>query len=454
MKLRWYEWLVFAVVAVLALLWLSGRAMAQGVVPEDTPVNQVFEIDGTAHADALSARAHDTIGQLPVDDSERWRIEFFTTRGCGSCERLKAAFERHPVLRGLKEQCHFLIHDRSRRGQEQWFRNFRVRVYPTVVISPPRHSDLWPYQQVFRREGFDGNADAYAQDVLEAIEKFGEKHGRDRWRPFRPEPQPRPQPQPWNFEWPDVTPWQPDRDRPDRPHLPNFPPDRDRDRDRDRPNDEQATYPLYPTITVVTDPQGLRETVKAKAVEMLAERLAEKYGVSHKIRLLTLSEAQEMGLPVRAIDTPALVGSREGRMTAYLAGSVVPLLMQQQRAWPVEDDTVLFGLGWGMLILIAGAVLIVWLLVRAKQEQSESATTDSPASADDGYQFGDFSRGVLARIGLAEREADAAKMKAERAKREAAREAEDRAEAAKAQAKQAEQDAAAAKALNEPKAAE
>jgi len=433
---------------VLVSVWLAALlpavAFAQGAMPAEYGPG-VLETGGeAAYSGSLTAADHAVLGQLPVDDSEKWRIEIFGTDGCGPCEALKTAFEQEAVLRALKEQTHFCVHDLTRESQRRHWHNFHVTQYPTIIVSPPRNSEAWPYVQVFRQAGFDGNGRVLGGRILDAIRRFLARHGR--WQPT-PQPQPAnptPEPQPSTpTPWERIRPWIPGINP---QNVPNFPPDNDEgDEDDDKTT---AAYPAEPTITIVLDPQGLGEKLKARAVEAVATKLAGHYGAVHKIRTLRLDEAQKMGLPVQAIDTPALVGSREGRMTAFLAGSVVPLLMERANATPGADDAGGWGTGLiaalvgggtfsGLLLVAGGIALVVWF-VRRRNGPSASPT--------DGYEFGDLTRSLVGRLQDAVAKRDAAEQAAVQAKKEAARAAEDQAEAAKRQADAAKKTADALKA--------
>lgn len=412
---------------------IPAAAFAQGVVPaEYTP--GVIRIGG--EPDMLSRTDHAALAQLPVSDAEKWRIEVFSSQGCGPCAALKSAFERDPMLRALKEQTHFSIHDLSRESQRRHWRNFKVTQYPTIVLSPPRNSEVFPYAQVFRQAGYDGNAPALGRRMLDAVRRFLDKH--QQWQ--TPGPGPRVEPKPAN-PFDRIRPFVP---RVDPDAIPDFPPPRPDDEVPVPPDDQSATYPQEPTITIVIDPQGIGEKIKARAAEAIAGRLADSYGGAHKIRTLRLAEAQEIGLPVRAIDTPALVGSREGRMTAFLAGSVVPLLMADRRAAPEDpDDSGVWGAGLmaaivgggtvSILLIVAGVVLLVVWLIRRQSGEDAAANPDG-----DGYQFGDYTKRILAQFQAAQAKREAAEADAERAKKQAARAAEDTAEDAKRRAAEAE----------------
>ncbi len=433
---------------LLVSVWLAAVlpavAFGQGVAPAEYAPG-VVETGRLDAAGGLSVDQHHVLGQLPVDDSEKWRIELFTTEGCGPCEALKAAFEREPVLRALRDQTHFSVHDLSRESQRRHWRNFQVTQYPTIVLSPPRNSEVLPYMQVFRQAGFDGDGAALGGRMLDAIRRFLDARGR--WQP-NPQPQPGPRVEPQPTPYPNQNPF--DRIRPWVPRvdpntIPDFPPPVKPDDKPAPPDDQKATYPHEPTITIVLDPQGLGEKLKARAVERIAERIARQYGAAHKIRTLRLAEAQALGLPVRAIDTPALVGSREGRMTAFLAGSVVPLLLDAEARPAVAPDG---GSRWGfgliaalagggsltLLLVVAGVIVAVVLYRRRQAKEPEER-----------YAFGDATRAVMARFQAAAARREAADREAEQAKKDAARAAEDRAAEAQREAAEAEKAAASLK---------
>jgi len=166
------------------------------------------------------------MSRLPEDDSDKWYIVVFTEPNCAPCKRLVADFAKNDALKELADSSHFQVYDLSRKSQEYKFDRFDVESYPTLCVLPPPNSKRYPYCYVVRQEGYDGNAGALAEKILECVGGYCDAidrlpgtdategvEFRGRWR-NRPTP-----------DCPDCEP-APEPDTPDRRRLLN--PDRER----------------------------------------------------------------------------------------------------------------------------------------------------------------------------------------------------------------------------------
>jgi hypothetical protein len=164
----------------ICLVWFLPRVTPApcGVTGGPFTDNKVEEVGKNA------VHGHGVAGQLavvPDDDAGKWQVLLFTGPACAPCNAIKAAFANNANLRSLAADdnsawAHLNIYDSASESQKFRFTDYEVTQYPTLVVTTPVGTKLCPYVQVFRAEGYDGDADGLAQRMVEAITAFAAKY--------------------------------------------------------------------------------------------------------------------------------------------------------------------------------------------------------------------------------------------------------------------------------------
>jgi len=134
-----------------------------------------------------NARAIGQAFGVPEDDSHKWFISLITMRGCGPCDRLKAAFANAPELAPFvnvrdhhKSWAHYGVYDKDDQTQMYRWKNVRFYGYPTIIIQPPLNGQYGSPKTVVWQGpfygnnpgGYDGNAAKLAEQIREGITNY------------------------------------------------------------------------------------------------------------------------------------------------------------------------------------------------------------------------------------------------------------------------------------------
>lgn len=313
-------------ISFLLLFMTSQLAMGQGVIlPKDNYRERISIIDanGRSYSQRPQSNVAELLYNLPPDDSGKFHMTIFTLPNCEQSNLLRRDIVQDPALNAIANWANTFYVDASLSSQQVRVREFRIEHTPTIVIYPPMNSRNFPYKEVYRCVGYNGQAEILARRIMSALQTFYDKYLPQ--KPLLPGPvDPRP-----------VDPW---LVVPDQPYQPNQPwPDLDKEPLPDWANPDKLrtnpAYPPYPEVIVVVDPQGLGERLAAAGLEKLAE-LARNYvrarfGFSGaKSRVVRLGTPEADPYPVLAIDTPALFITVDGRIVGHITRGVAEALEQ------------------------------------------------------------------------------------------------------------------------------
>jgi hypothetical protein len=153
-------------------------ADAGGVTGGPFRTNKVEQVGkDVVHGEGVAGQ----LASVPDDDAGKWQVLLFTGPNCAPCNALKAAFSSNQNLRALAADdnsawAHLQVYDASNESQKFRLKDYEVTQFPTLVVTTPVGAKLCPYVQVYRTEGFDGDADGLAQRMVEAITAFATKY--------------------------------------------------------------------------------------------------------------------------------------------------------------------------------------------------------------------------------------------------------------------------------------
>jgi hypothetical protein len=247
------------------------------------------------------------LAQVPVDDSHKWHVTLFVDDSTGS-KQLESAFLRDPHLRAVADWAHFNVYRRSCRSQSKRFQAFDIDTCPTICVHTPSDSGTYPYAYVFRRahtlySPWGGDTIGLAQDIVSAIKGFCVVHNPGQCPgPWRPQPTPNVQPV---IPLPNI---------PDIPPIPDVP---------DRP--VPGEFPDTPVVTVIVDAESIGEEADKLALRAIALDLASQFpaGSAAKARMIDISDEEAGVYPVDPGDTPSIVVTNKGAITAFLTRDAV-----------------------------------------------------------------------------------------------------------------------------------
>lgn len=123
----------------------------------------------------------------PADDTDQWHVILFSGQGCAPCEKLRADFEKNPLLACYvaalapnKPWANWYEFKKEDPTQQFRFKAFKVDQVPVLVIMPPR-SGVWgdPSTVVLSRAGYDGDAKKLSADISATVKRYAAKKSRE-----------------------------------------------------------------------------------------------------------------------------------------------------------------------------------------------------------------------------------------------------------------------------------
>jgi hypothetical protein len=312
---------------MLVLLFCSQVSLGQGVI-----VPQGGFADTVVTRSGEGSDIWQGLYGVPADDNNKWNITLFVDRSQAASQQVEAMFSQDANLRAIAAWGHYNALDINRLSQAERFRVFQAAGshLPILCVYPPKDSQTYPYQYVVRKSGADlvaMGARDLAVHVVTQIRGFAQRIiGQDCVGPWCPLPlRPRPQPTPTP-----PTPYPPSPDvMPPLPNIPDVPDVSPQPQPQpDNPLGPSGIFPDYALITIIVDPHGLGERIKAKGLEMVIERVAAKYSGFErpKARVIRLNDPEAKMFPVGPADTPAAVLTHRGRIVGYVTGLVLDVL--------------------------------------------------------------------------------------------------------------------------------
>lgn len=174
--------LLFVLFAAV-LLWCALPSHAGGVVvsADTRPSVEVIGEGGEAHGATIAG----DLAEVPDDDGGKWQMLLFTADNCPHCVKLQEALDSNAALKALcgpNGWATLWTYKSGQRSQAFRLRDYQVTQFPTIVVTPPPTTKQWPYYQVFRRVGFDGDADGLARDIAAAVRDFARKHPPEKYK--------------------------------------------------------------------------------------------------------------------------------------------------------------------------------------------------------------------------------------------------------------------------------
>ena len=318
---------------VVALSLAVSFVQAQGViVPEGG-----FAETAVSSTGAGSDIYHGLVGaNVPADDGNKWNVTLFVDGTNPASQQVIANFSQDADLRAIADWGHFNVLDVNRLSQQERFRVFQVAGanLPALCIYPPQNSRTYPYQYVVRQSGADLVAlkpRDLAVHVVTQVRAFVQRiTGRDCVGPWCPAPnRPQPQPQPTPTPYPPSPTPSPDI-MPPLPSIPDVPDIAPQPTPATPAEPAVGNFPDYALVTIIVDPHGLGEAIKAKGLEMIIERVAARYSGFErpKARVIRLTDPEAKAYPVGPADTPAAVLTHRGRIVGYVTGLVLDVMKE------------------------------------------------------------------------------------------------------------------------------
>jgi len=308
---------------------------------------------------------------IPEDDANKWHITLFYGENQAS-RQVRQAFATDAALAQLRAWGHFKEHDVSRASQAlrtQAYAATQNGSWPLLVVYPPKQSTVYKYRYAGRLSGaalaaktgrdiagyIAGQVQSFirVRDNYRSPQACGHYHAGQCPGPYCPV-NPRPRPRPDNTPSPDpVTPYVPPiPDIPDIPDVPDVPDVPDIDPDHplrplrpDRPDQPGAfgPYPEHVEVVLITDPNGLFERVKERALIALfqkararSQRLTSisfkhyRLGVDVEginVDVRTARARTKPRYPVTAGQTPAVIITEHGDLRDKITGPTVETLV-------------------------------------------------------------------------------------------------------------------------------
>lgn len=361
------------VLACILLLIVVSQACAQGVVvPTGGYADKVEVIgDRPVQGDQVWSELY----SIPPDDAGRWHMVVFYDSSQAS-QQLLVDLDSDPDL--MKVAAWFNVNKYSIESTSQALRFNQFSVQrdrlPMICCFPPKGSSEYPYCYAYRQTGYTGPARWVAAKVVATVRAFAKMfrpHNNPCPGPYCPTPQPyrpNPAPTPTPYPTPSPTPLPvlPDIVIPDEP-PPDVP---------DAPRPTEGEFPEYAQITVIVDPHGIGEKLKAKALEIVVERVREAYPEigGAKARVLRLDEPEAKAFPCTPDDTPAVFLTAKGRITGYLNKGTLAVLKDvlQLPDVPVEDARPVVNVAPPVVNVAPPVVQTDPALAAAIQNQAES----------------------------------------------------------------------------------
>jgi len=344
---------LIAAAAIAAAIAATPAADAQGVVG----TFQNNTITKTAQPDAVSSPwPTDALSEIPADDSGKWQVILFTSPNCPPCDNLKADFAKHPALKALasdteKAWAHLTVYSITAKSQQFRFQDWDVMQTPVVCVTPPPNSRTWPYYEVARRTGYNGQPDQLAHELVDAIATYARRFG-PATAAAEPPPPPierdrRPQPDQGQDDPPPAPP--PPRPTPQiRPGpniLPNFPPIL---KPQPKPTPEKAAPPrktAAPNTTenaarldlliVIKEPTSFADHIEARHVIKRVQELSAGSKLNWSANCITYKAAPPE-LRLRPEELPAVFFFRNGHPIFQMALGTFKQILLNADAQPTD----------------------------------------------------------------------------------------------------------------------
>lgn len=115
----------------------------------------------------------------PASDADKWFITVLTMQGCSGCEQLQRDWTKNESLLALadpgdpkKSWAHYNVYDAADESQRFRFENIKVRVYPTILVQPPRTGRYGDPSTVVYQGVYGGKPDELARNIVGAMRRY------------------------------------------------------------------------------------------------------------------------------------------------------------------------------------------------------------------------------------------------------------------------------------------